>query len=67
MESKIAALISLRLNPVAMLWADEKPTGAVRFKEDAWGCIMWLFASAARGKTAVADRQTFGCLGGGTG
>jgi hypothetical protein len=28
---------------------------------------MWLVASAAMGKTAVCDRKTFGCPGGGTG
>lgn len=67
MESKIAAAINLRSNPVALLWADEKPAGAMQFKEGAWGCVMWLFANAARGRTAAADRRTFGCLGGGTG
>ncbi|MEW6182031.1 MAG: DUF169 domain-containing protein [Bacillota bacterium] len=67
MESKIAALIQFRYGPVALLWADEKPAGALQFKEGGWGCIMWLFANAAKGRTVVFDRRTFGCLGGGTG
>jgi len=67
MESRIAAAINTRFEPVALLWADEKPAGAMQFKEGAWGCVMWLFANAAKGRTAAADRRTFGCLGGGTG
>lgn len=67
MESKIAAALSLKFGPVALLWTDEKPDAAMQFKEGGWGCVMWLFANAAGGKTAAADRKTFGCLGGGTG
>ncbi len=67
MESKIAAVLKFKYGPVALLWADEKPEGALQFKEGGWGCVMWLFANAARGRTAVVDRKTFGCLGGGTG
>lgn len=67
MESKIAAVLNVRFGPVALLWTGEKPAGAAQFKEGKWGCVMWLFANAARGQTAVFDRNTFGCLGGGTG
>jgi uncharacterized protein (DUF169 family) len=67
MESKIGEALKFKYNPVALLWADDKPDGALQFKEGGWGCVMWLFANAARGRTAVADRTTFGCLGGGTG
>jgi len=67
MESKIAEAIALKHNPVALCWSDEKPEDAVQFKERKWGCIMWLAASAARGKIAICDRQTFGCFGGGVG
>ncbi|MEW6171688.1 MAG: DUF169 domain-containing protein [Bacillota bacterium] len=67
MESKIAAAMKFKYGPVALLWTDEKPAGALQFKEGGWGCIMWLFANAAKGRAAVFDRKTFGCLGGGTG
>ena len=67
MESKIAEAIALKHNPVALIWSDEKPEGALQFKERKWGCIMWLAASAAKGKAAVCDRNTFGCFGGGVG
>jgi uncharacterized protein (DUF169 family) len=67
MESKIAQAIRSPYPPTALLFADEKPEGATQFAEGRWGCIMWLLASAAKGRAAVADRSTFGCLGGGTG
>ena len=67
MESKIAKAIALKQEPVALIWSDQKPDKAVQFKEQKWGCIMWLVAGAAKGKTAVCDRRTFGCIGGGVG
>ncbi|MGO0123440.1 DUF169 domain-containing protein [Desulfothermobacter acidiphilus] len=67
MESKIARGLGMRFQPVALLWSDEKPSGARQFSPGKWGCVMWLFAAAARGEVAACDRETFGCLGGGTG
>ena len=67
MESKIAEALALSLSPVALVWSDEKPADAVQFQEGRWGCVMWLLAGAAKGKTAAADRSTFGCFGGGVG
>jgi len=68
MESKIARAIKLAYDPVAVIWTDEKPENALCFKKGGtWGCVMWLFASAAKGKTAVFDRETYGCVGGGVG
>jgi uncharacterized protein (DUF169 family) len=67
MESLIAKAIQLQYQPVALLWSNEKPQGAMQFHENKWGCVMWLAAAAARGKSAVADAKTFGCFGGGTG
>ena len=67
MESKIANAISLNYQPVALIWSDQKPAEAMQFKQGKWGCIMWLAASAAKGKAAACDRKTFGCFGGGVG
>lgn len=67
MQSKISDAIKLKHPPVALIWADEKPEKATMFKKGKWGCIMWLVASAARGKAAACDRETFGCPGGGVG
>ncbi|MEW5736689.1 MAG: DUF169 domain-containing protein [Thermodesulfobacteriota bacterium] len=67
MESKIARAVALKHDPVAVLVSDEKPEGALQFTKGKWGCVMFLFANAARGKTAVFDRETYGCWGGGVG
>ena len=67
MESTLASALGAPLQPVALLFSDDKPEGAMQFVKGRWGCVMWLLASAARGRAAVADRETFGCLGGGTG
>jgi uncharacterized protein (DUF169 family) len=67
MESTIAKAIQLKYQPVALLWSNEKPQGAMQFHENKWGCVMWLAAAAAKGKSAVADAKTFGCFGGGVG
>lgn len=65
--SLIAKELKLRYAPVAIIFTDEKPEGALQFKEERWGCVMALFTAAAKGQTAVFDRQTFGCRGGGVG
>ncbi len=67
MESKIAEALVLKYSPVAVVWSDEKPEKALQFKPGKWGCVMFLFANAARGKTAAFDAQTYGCWGGGVG
>jgi len=67
MESRIASALRMEFPPVALIWADEKPEGAMEFVPGKWGCVMYLLTAAAKGKVAAASRETFGCLGGGTG
>jgi uncharacterized protein (DUF169 family) len=67
MESKITKALGMEFHPVAILWANEKPINALQFKEGKWGCVMWMFANTAKGKTSVFDRKTYGCWGGAVG
>lgn len=68
MKSMIAEAINLETQPVALIWTDNEPDGAMRFKPQSWGCVVSLFAAAAtRGITGVFDRQACGCWGGGVG
>lgn len=67
MDSKIAKAIHLKYHPVALIWSDEKPEAVVQFQEKKWGCVMWLIANAAKGKSSVCDIKTFDCFGAGVG
>jgi uncharacterized protein (DUF169 family) len=67
MESKIKKALHSPYEPVAVILTDQKPAKAKQFQEGKWGCVMFMFAAAARGQTAVFDRRTFGCFGGGVG
>jgi len=67
MKSKIVDALNLEYNPVALVWTNKKPEDALQFKKGRWGCVVSMFANAAKGRTAVFDRETYGCWGGGVG
>jgi len=64
MQSEIAVRLKLRHSPVAILFTDEKPVGALEFLEGRWGCVVAMLTAAAKGRQAVFSRTTFGCRGG---
>ncbi len=67
MDSAIAKATGMRYEPVAILFSHERPEKARQFKEGKWGCVMFMLGAVAKGATAVFDRKTFGCHGGGVG
>src|SRR5512133_1817994 len=68
MESTLTAALKLTYSPVAILFSDEKPEGAMQFEKGRWGCVMAAFGAAAeKGRTCAFDRETYGCQGGGVG
>lgn len=67
MESAITKVLKLETEPVALIFSDEKPEGAAQFNPGTQSCVMFMVASAARGKTAVFDRESYACPGGGIG
>jgi uncharacterized protein (DUF169 family) len=67
MQSALVDALRMDTSPVAVILTDDKPEGALQFKEGRWGCVASTLLSVAKGRTAVFDRKTFGCPGGGVG
>lgn len=64
MKSITAEKAGLVYEPVAILWSNMKPGGALQIRPQGQACIMSFFAQVAtKGKTAVFDRDTYGCPG----
>jgi len=64
MKSLTAEKLGLAYEPVAILWSNTKPQGALQIKPHGQTCIMPFFAQVAtKGKTAVFDRESYGCPG----
>ena len=67
MQSRVRDALGLRFEPVAVLFREERPDGALAFADGRRGCVMWLFAQAALGRTVALSRETVGCQGGAVG
>ena len=64
MKSITAEKLGLDHEPVAILWSNTKPERALQIKPHVQTCIMPFFAQVAmKGKTAVFDRESYGCPG----
>lgn len=64
MKSIVAQKVGLRYEPVALLWSNTKPEGALQPKPQTIGCVMNFIAQALiKGKTVVFDRDTCLCTG----
>jgi len=66
-DSRIAAALSLKHQPVAVLGTDRKPQDALEFKKGKLGCVINMLVGAVKGRTVAFSRTTCGCPGGGTG
>ena len=65
MESAIVRNLQPEFAPVAVVWSNTIPGDALQFKKDKFGCILYLFAEAARrGKVAGGNRESITCNGG---
>lgn len=65
MQSRIARELKLRHQPVATIFANDRPEDALSFQPGTRGCVIsMLTAASLEGRTAVFDRQTTGCPGG---
>jgi hypothetical protein len=65
MESAIVQNLRPEFDPVAVVWSDTIPNDTLQFKKGKFGCILYLFAEAARrGKVAGGNRESITCTGG---
>lgn len=64
MQSKIAAALHMKTEPVAVYRTAVRPEGALMFKPGVWGCVIAMLGAAAKGRTAAFDRETVVCRGG---
>ena len=65
MRSSIVEHLEPEFEPVAVVWGDEIPDGAIEFKEGRFCCILNLFAEASlKERVAGGSRDSVACPGG---
>ena len=65
MKSVIVTNLRPEFEPVAVVWSNTIPDDAIQYNKGKFGCILYLFAAAARlGKVAGGNRETITCNGG---
>jgi hypothetical protein len=64
MNSIIADELRLRLLPVAVIFTEQKPQGALQFATGERGCLVPMLVQAAQGHAAAFDAGTVPCRGG---
>ena len=64
MKSELANRLKLRYSPVALVYTNEKPAGALEFDPCQWACVTALLSAAAKGRTAVFSLDSCPCDGG---
>lgn len=67
MRSRLAEVLKLRYQPIAIYFANERPEGAISLPEGKWACVVGMVTAAMRGKTVALSRKTVNCFGGGVG
>jgi hypothetical protein len=65
MESAIVRNLQPEFEPAAVVWSNTIPDDALQFKKGKFGCILYLFAEAARRRRiAGGGRDSITCIGG---
>lgn len=61
----LKALLALNKYQPVGIYYGEKPTKALTFQPEKWGCSVAMLKAAAQGKTAALGPDAYGCPGGG--
>lgn len=67
MKSRLAEVLRLRYQPIAIYFTNDRPDGAVTLPEGKWACVVGMVTAAMRGKTVCLARKNVVCWGGGVG
>ena len=62
MDSQIVRALRLNPRPLAMMFTDSKPSGALEFDESRWTCIISLMDAATAGRTLVIGPDAHICM-----